>query len=177
MIRRALVVAGGTPPDASSALLDLVRWARVERDVEVTAVLLDRGPAATRWAEVAEVHQPPVPVAGARAVSRVLSQPRWGRIADRAWLHRHLAEADRYDVVVVASTAAPSTPPMSSFKSPSSVLSPSNPLADEAVDELQRENKSLRIRVADLDSQVADLTDRVAQTEQALRELRDSLGG
>lgn len=52
-----------------------------------------------------------------------------------------------------------------------------SPATDEMVDSLQRENEDLRTRVADLDSQVADLTDRVEQTERALRELRDALGG
>lgn len=54
---------------------------------------------------------------------------------------------------------------------------PGSSVANEVVDSLQRENETLNVRVAELNSQVADLTDRVEQTERALRELRDSLGG
>lgn len=51
-----------------------------------------------------------------------------------------------------------------------------NAIKDD-VNTLHRENEDLRTRVTDLNSQVADLTDRIEQTERSLRSLRDSLGG
>ncbi|MGD9128445.1 MAG: DUF480 domain-containing protein [Planctomycetia bacterium] len=68
----------------------------------------------------------------------------------------------------------PSPPP-----SPAAPTVPSSIIVtdDEQVNSLQRENEELRTRVTDLNSQVSDLTDRVEQTERALRELRDALGG
>ena len=74
------------------------------------------------------------------------------------------------------SAPAVSAPATSSIP-PTPTTPPVSPVADEKVDSLQRENEDLRVRVSDLDSQVAELTDRVEQTERALRELRDALGG
>jgi len=70
-----------------------------------------------------------------------------------------------------------STPSLTTDHSSVATSTPAPAVADDKVDSLQRENENLRTQIKDLDSQVVELTDRVEQTERALRELRDALGG
>lgn len=105
MIRRLLIVAGGTAAPPDPVVLELARHARTEHGVTVTALLLDRGDVG-EWAEVAEVHQPTATAATARRVADTTGHHGRLRTPERSWLRRELGEAYASDVVVAASCPA-----------------------------------------------------------------------
>lgn len=106
MIRRVLAIAhDGSRTGAPLTLLNLLGWARTERQVEATVIVLADGPLVERFAQVAEVRVIPPAVAASVRAASALDRPEARPLWD-TWVRRALASAGEFDLVLASSAAS-----------------------------------------------------------------------
>jgi hypothetical protein len=162
VIRRLLLVLDSSG-DGATSLLDLARWATVEHDVEVVAVVLDAEAdeldAPGRLDALALVRRPTPTLAAIRATAEVTGRPGIAVRAQRVWRRRVLADAPTFDVVVAGSAAA--LVALDEMAAPAPPVVAHLPLVDEAWSRARRP--------ADLAGRLADVALTVVPAEPVAR--------